>query len=114
MADVADSILDSVKKNLGIPLEDRGFDPDILTNINAVIFTLDQIGVNMIDRTEVTGEDDTYSSFFGDDERLNGMLRSYISHKVRLAFDPPTTSSVLDALKQMITEDEWRLSIYND
>ena len=31
--------------------------------------------------------------------------------KVRLVFDPPTSSALLDALKQSIQEYEWRLNV---
>ena len=37
------------------------------------------------------------------------MVESYIPLKVRLLFDPPTSTPVMECLNRMISELEWRL-----
>ena len=45
LSELSDSILSSVKKLIGIPVEDNSFDLDIMLNINAASSTLYQLGV---------------------------------------------------------------------
>ena len=42
------------------------------------------------------------------------MIKSYIYLKVKLVFDPPTSSFVLDAYKNQISEYEWRMNVEVD
>lgn len=114
MVEIMDSILNSVKKSLGIFPDDTNFDTDILININGAISILNQIGVELLDKSEITSEEDTYSSFFGDNTQLNNLIRSYLYHKVRLSFDPPISASVLECLKEMVREEEWRINAHVD
>jgi hypothetical protein len=41
-------------------------------------------------------------------------VKSYMFMKVRMMFDPPTTSFHLDSLKKMAEEIEWRLHVQTD
>jgi hypothetical protein len=43
-------------------------------------------------------------------ENMNS-VKSYMFMRVRLMFDPPTTSFHLDSLKKMAEEIEWRLNV---
>lgn len=105
-----DSILKSVKKNLGIEADDTSFDEDILTHINSVFATLNQLGLGPADGFSV--EDDTalWSTYL--DGNLNrSSVRTYMYLKVRIWFDPPTTSFHLEALNNQAKELEWRLNV---
>lgn len=102
-----DSVLNSVKKLLGIPKESVSFDQDILMNINAAIFTLTQIGVVSKDGY-VVDENSTYHDFLND-EGIIQQVKMYLYYKTRIGFDPPTNVSVLQTLQEMIQEAEWRL-----
>lgn len=42
------------------------------------------------------------------------MVRTYVYLKVRMLFDPPTTSFHKDAMDKQISEYEWRLSVYRE
>ena len=38
-------------------------------------------------------------------------IKSYVYLKVRLLFDPPSSSSVSDSMRNMISELEWRINV---
>jgi len=104
------SILDTIKKMLGIESADTAFDTDIVVNINAAFMVLNQLGVGPSTIFAITDKTQTWSSFFGTGEVVEA-VKTYIYFKVRLAFDPPTISSVLEALNRQIAEYEWRLNV---
>lgn len=106
-----DSILTSTKKLAGLAEEYDHFDPDIIMYINFVFLTLKQIGVGPSEGFVITDEAATWDSFIPDNEILRESIKAYMGAKVRIQFDPPTSSSHLDALKRQIDEYEWRLNL---
>lgn len=112
--EIKDSILNSVKKLLGILPEQKEFDVDILININSAIAILTQIGVGS-SGFFVENEEDTYNDWLGDsDENWKNMTKMYLFCKTKLVFDPPQNSSVAESMKATISELEWRLNVQND
>lgn len=107
MADMNGSILDSIKKNLGIVPEYTAFDDQIILDINAAFSTLHQLGFGPDEGFEITGIDEFWSDII-EDPRFN-FVKSYVCMKVRVMFDPPTSSYALDALNKQIAEYEWRI-----
>lgn len=107
---MGDSILRSVKKLLAIPDVDTSFDLDISIHINTVFMTLNQLGVGPNLSFSIADANATWSDFFDDRIDLNG-VKTYIYLKVRILFDPPTSSAVLDAYNKEIAELEWRLNL---
>lgn len=105
------SILISVKKLLGIPEDYDCFDADILMNINMVMTVLKQIGVNT-NINSVT-EETTWEELSSSTEIVN-LLRVYVALRVRMVFDPPTNSSLLDAMQKKVDELEWRLNVLGE
>lgn len=115
VVDVSDSILNSVKKLLGILPEYAEFDSDIIMNINSAISTLRQLGVGPQDELFfVTSAEDTYTSFLGEGNKETPMVKMYLFYKTKLGFDPPQSSLVAEALKGMVQETEWRLNAQVD
>lgn len=108
-----ESILDSVKKNLGIPSEHDEFDIDIITHINSTLFTLNQLGIGPEEGFMIEDNSTLWAEFIGVDINLNA-VRSYIYTKVRLIFDPPATSFAIQALERIAQEFEWRLNVYRE
>lgn len=41
---------------------------------------------------------------------LIGFIKNYVYLKVKLVFDPPTSSFVVESIKQSISEYEWRIN----
>lgn len=107
MADMNGSILNSIKKNLGIVPEYTAFDDQIILDINAAFSTLHQLGFGPDEGFEITGIDEFWSDII-EEPRFN-FVKSYVCMKVRVMFDPPTSSFALDALNKQITEYEWRI-----
>ena len=103
-----DSILTSVKKLLGIDEEYTHFDTDIIVGINTVLMGLTQIGVGPSSGFMLTDKTQTWTDFIGTRIDLEA-IKSFVYLKVRLLFDPPTSSFVLEAMERQISEFEWRL-----
>lgn len=110
-----DSILNSIKKKLGIIPEYTQFDSDIIVDINSVFMVFQQIGVGPDITYSISGETETWSDFFSkaNVQDVNA-AKSLMYLKVRMLFDPPTVGSVNDAFNKMIDELTWRCSIEGD
>lgn len=104
-----DSILKSTKLMLGIVPEYTVFDHEIITNINSAMSSLNQIGVG--DASPIEDENATWSALEWPDVQLN-LAKTLVFLRVKLAFDPPGTSYLIDAVKEQIREQEWRLSTF--
>ena len=105
-----ESILISIKKLLGIAKEYVNFDSDIIMHINSVFMVLSQLGVGPVKGFRIEDENDVWSDYIVDEDNLDA-VKSYIHLKVKLLFDPPLNSAVLEAMKQTINELEWRLNV---
>jgi len=108
-----ESILTSIKKMLGIIEEYEQFDADLIMHINSVFMILNQIGVGPSRGFSIKGEDEIWTDFIPDDSRLE-LVKSYMHLKVKLLFDPPLGSAVIEVMNRQIQEFEWRLSIAAD
>ena len=108
-----DSILESVKKKLGIQPEYTHFDDgDIIDHINTAFFTLNQLGVGPDKPFAITDKKDRWDDFIDDiDDGQMEAVKSYIAIQVRILFDPPSSSYVLEELKEKAKEYEFRLSV---
>lgn len=109
-----ESILDTIKKLLGVPDDYEQFDKDIIVHINSVFGTLNQLGVGPESGFRITGKSEEWSQYVSADDTFLGMLQDYIYLRVRKIFDPPTSSSLLTAIDQQITELEFRLNVNYD
>lgn len=106
-----DSILNDIKKLLGIMESYEHFDVDIIIHINTAFSTLTQLGVGPSDGFSITNKTETWADFIGDDYLKFQSVKTYIYLKVRMIFDPPSNSSATEAIKSTISELEWRLNI---
>ena len=108
-----DSILMTIRKLVcGNPYADH-FDTDLLVHINACFSILNQLGVGPENGFVVTDETQRWSSY-SDNDRILNMVKTYVTLKVKKIFDPPLTSSVLEAMDKEIKELEWRLNVAVD
>lgn len=107
------SILTDVKKMLGIVEEYEHFDTDIIIHINSVLTILTQLGVGPSDGFTIKNKDSTWSEFISDNKMLES-VKTYLYMRVRLLFDPPASSTVMDSIKNSIAEFEWRLNVLSD
>lgn len=110
MAKMEDSILRSIQLKLGVGLNNLPFDESLITEINTALSKLNQLGVGPKKGFIITSEEETWSDFMGNDPRLH-MVKTYVGHSVRLAFDPPASSTIVDSYEKTIHEIEWLLTI---
>lgn len=106
-----ESILATVKAHLGLTEDDTSFDEQITDNINSVFMILNQLGVGPKTCFAIEDDSETWSDFLGTATNLNA-VKTYMYMRVRLMFDPPTSSSHLSAMQEQCKELECRMN-YN-
>lgn len=109
-----DSILNSVKDKIGLSADYDVFDEAIIDEINSAFFILWQLGVgnDPTDPFRITNSTQVWSDFIND-----GMIesvREYVYIKVKLVFDPPTNSFLVENLRNKAQELEWRMTVAMD
>ena len=104
-----ESILTSIKQMLGISEDEEVFDPELIAYINAVFSDLNQIGVGPSDGFQIQDDRETWNDFTQNNTKLSP-VKTYLYMKVKLIFDPPTSSSLIEVINSSIKEIEWRLS----
>ena len=109
-----ESILTSIKKLLGIAEEYEHFDNDIIMHINSVFMILTQLGVGPSKGFVITDSSASWDDFLPEGGEKLQAVKTYMYMKVRLMFDPPTSSAVLESMNRMINELEWRLNVAVD
>lgn len=105
-----ESILTSIKKLLGIAEEYTHFDADLIMHINSVLSILTQIGVGPAEGFSIKDKSSVWGDFVPENSKWE-LIKSYTYMKVKLLFDPPLSSSVMEAYNRTISELEWRISI---
>lgn len=108
-----ESILTSIKKLLGVTEEMEQFDPDIIMSINSVLLALTQMGVGPENGFMIHDKSTTWKEFLGEDVRLEA-VKTWVYLKVKLIFDPPTSSVLKEAINENLKELEWRIGIVID
>ena len=108
--DDMESILNSIKKLLGISEEYTIFDPDLIMHINSIFMVLQQIGVGPKGGFAISDQFTVWDDYLSDPVKLQ-IVKSYIALRVRLLFDPPTSSAHMESIKQQIAEFEFRLNV---
>jgi hypothetical protein len=103
-----DSILTSIKKLLGIVEDYTHFDDDLIMHINSVFSILTQLGVGPSEGFMITGKNETWNDFM--DSSTPESIKTYVHYKVKLLFDPPLSSTVMESMNRLISELEWRLN----
>lgn len=108
-----ESILDSIKKMLGMEPNYEHFDADLILYINATFNILNQLGVGPKEGFNIKDRTNKWTEYIEDIEKIE-MIKTYIYMKVKIMFDPSLTSSVNETMKEIIKELEWRLNVQVD
>lgn len=108
-----ESVLDSLKKMLGFEPDYAAFDMDIIIHTNSIFATLNQLGVGPKETYQITDRSNVWSEFTNGLPFIND-VKTYMYFRLRLIFDPPTTSFGLTAIEKQVTELEWRLNVKDD
>ena len=105
-----DSILTSIKKLLGMDADYTAFDTDVIIHINTALAILCQLGVGPAKGFRIRDDSATWQDFVGEDARLDD-VKDYVYLKVKLLFDPPSSSAAIQSTESLISEIEWRLNV---
>lgn len=108
-----ESILTSIKKLLGITEDYDHFDTDIIIHINTAFLSLTQLGIGPSTGFSIYGDVERWEDFIGESKELEA-VKTYVYLKVKMIFDPPVNSFVLDSMKRTTDELEWRLNIQSE
>lgn len=108
-----ESILDSTKKILGLDATYTAFDLDIMTHINAAFSILNQLGVGPEGGFSISDNQTLWGDYEIPPNQLH-LVKTYVYLKVRILFDPPSTSFLLETYGNQIKEYEWRLNALRD
>lgn len=108
-----ESILTSIKKMLGIAEDYTHFDAELIMHINSVLSILTQIGVGSSEGFSIEDDVAVWTDFVPANAKLE-FIKTYAFMKVKLVFDPPLSSAVMESTNRMISELEARIQIAAD
>lgn len=108
-----ESILKTIKSMLNIEEDISDFDQDLIVLINSSLSTLYQLGIGTIP-FKITGTDETWAQLLDGKEYYLESAKELIYIDVKLVFDPPLSSMVMDAYKERRAEDQWRIAAQVD
>lgn len=114
METLEDNILASVKDEVGLdPDYEDAYDNQLLKLTNSVFFELMQRGIGPKDGFECDG---TQCWLDFDTKRMitKHVVRDYVCAKVHMKFDPPSSSTLNNALQETINECGFRLDVEED
>ena len=104
---MSDSVLLSIKQMLGISPEDTSFDVNVIMSINTALTTLMDLGLTEVE-DEIVIDDMTWDDLLGGRTDIE-YVKTYVYQKVKMIFDPPTSTAAIDAMQRSISELEWRI-----
>lgn len=105
-----ESVLNTIKKMLGLADDYDAFDTDIIVLINGALMVLSQLGVSSDSGVVITGSDEIWDDVVNDPMKLEAS-KTYVFLRVKTVFDPPASGTVMDAYEQTMKELEWRLAV---
>lgn len=105
---MTDSVLLSTKQMLGISPEDTSFDTNVIMSINTALTILMDLGLTEVEDQLVTSDKMTWDELLGGRTDIE-YVKTYVYQKVKIIFDPPTSTAAIDAMQRSISELEWRI-----
>lgn len=103
-----ESILNSVKTAIGVGEQHEYFDSTLIPLINSQFAILNDEGVGPEEVFSIDNAESKWSDFT-QDSKIQRLVREWVGLKVKLAFDPPTSGTITDTIKETIAEIEWRM-----
>lgn len=108
---MADSILNDIKKALGITEDYTAFDQEIILHTNTAIMFAEQLGLPPF---KITGKAETWDQYLAGITKNLEAVKTYLYLQVRLVFDPPANSFVVTAIEKQLQEYAWRINIQKE
>lgn len=113
MANMNDSILDTIKDMILGDKNEKSFDVELIADINAAFSELTQGGIGPVEGFEINGNTEVWGDFVTNVSMLS-LTKTYVYYKTKLVFSPPENSFTCDALNKRADEQYWRLYIMGD
>lgn len=82
-------------------------------HINSVFSILTQLGIGPEDGFVIQDDKAVWTDFIKDNSKMEA-VKSYMYLKVKLLFDHPLSSAVIESTNRMISEYEWRLNVASE
>ncbi len=101
-----DSILTSIKLQLGVGDDYDYYDPPII----AAIMVLNQLGVGPPEGVVITGKDETWDLLVDGRTDLEA-VKSNVFLRTQMIFDPPQAGTVIGAKERIQDMLDWRLLV---
>lgn len=108
---MADSILNDIKKALGITEDYTAFDQEIILHINTALMFAEEIGLPSF---KITGKTETWDQYLTGVTKNVEAAKTYLYLQVRLVFDPPANSFVVTAIEKQLQEYAWRINLQKE
>ena len=108
---MADSILNDIKKALGITEDYTAFDQEIILHTNTAIMFAEQLGLPSF---KITNKTETWDQYLAGTTKNLEAVKTYLYLQVRLVFDPPANSFVVTAIEKQLQEYAWRINIQKE
>lgn len=111
-----DSILNSIKEDVGIDPEDTSFDSQLIRAINTSFMIVYQLGFGDHEY-KITDANDSWDTIANEINDQNGIdeVKTYVANRVKQIFDPAgINSSMNNAINEQNRELEWRINAKYD
>lgn len=113
---VSDSILVSIKQMFWPDVTEgtnMPFDAELIIHINSIFVDVCNLGIGPEAPYKITGESETWTSFFSDIDLVNN-VKEYFFLRLKLLFDPPQNSFLVKSIEDQIQKMEWHLVLASD
>ena len=108
-----ESILTTIKGMLNIDSNITDFDSDLIVLINSSLSTLFQLGIGEGKPFRISGSSEKWEQLLDKEEYLE-LVKETIYLDVRIVFDPPSSSIVMETMKEIRKENQWRIAAQVD
>lgn len=114
---LSESILNSMKQTLwpGEIMDDENnpFDAELILHINAIFTDISRLGIGSETPFHITGASEKWSDFYNRIDMCNN-VKEYMHLRLRMVFDPPANSFIVNSFEEMIKKLEWYLTVISD
>lgn len=101
-----DSILETMLTVAGDSPSMPAYKTDIMMFVNGLFGRLKNLGIGPEEGFYITGDEETWDDFM-DEGSERAAVQSYMTFKIKLMFDPPQNSAVLQSYERLAAEFEW-------
>lgn len=108
---MSDNILEGVRRGCQVDQYCADFDEDIIPSANSAFAKLTRLGVGPEDGFALEDLEATWDDYC-EDRVLLGFVKPYVYKRTKLSFDPPSSSTIIEAIKAEINELEWNIIEY--